>query len=308
MLTAVLERQGPLIRFNEAFLQFLLPFKALPYACNKGQAHEKGKVENVIGYIRKNFWPLRSFRHLLDVQEQADHWRDQVANVRIHQTTGERPLERFQPDRLRPLPKALPDVRETACPRVSKDFAIPFDANYYTVPPWAVSRRVTVKATLDQVYIYHLDQLIATHHRTWERRRRIEAPEHVAEARKNLGRQWRSDPVVVLLSLGPEVKDYLEHMVGSGMALKKNVQKMLVLKDEYGPQALIEAVSRAADHKAYGADYIENILHREMRPRKNHAPVKLQHKYLNDIQLEETSLADFDSFVLKRRREDDPNR
>jgi hypothetical protein len=231
-----------------------------------------------------------------------------VANVRIHQTTGERPADRFQPDRLRPLPAVLPDVRETASPRVSKDFAIPFDVNYYTAPPWAVSRRVTVKATLDQVYIYHLDQLIATHNRTWEKRKRIEDPEHVTEARKNLGRQWRSDPVVALLSLGPLVKDYLKHMAGSGIPLKKHVQKILALKDEYGPKALIEAVSRAAVHKAYGADYIENILHQKMTPPKDHLPVKLQQKRLNNIQLEETSLAEFDSFVLKRREEDDRHR
>jgi transposase len=45
MLTAVIEREGPLIRFNEAFLSFLLPFKIVPRACNVAQPHEKGKVE-----------------------------------------------------------------------------------------------------------------------------------------------------------------------------------------------------------------------------------------------------------------------
>jgi len=91
MLTAVIEREGSLIRFNEAFLEFLRPFAIVPYACNVRSPHEKGKVEKgAIHYIRYNFWPLRSFNDLKDVQAQADHWRDHVANLRVHSTTEER--------------------------------------------------------------------------------------------------------------------------------------------------------------------------------------------------------------------------
>jgi transposase len=68
MLTAVLERQGPLVRFNEHFLEFLRPFHLTPVACNVAQPQEKGKVEKgAIHYIRYNFWPLRTFRDLPDL-------------------------------------------------------------------------------------------------------------------------------------------------------------------------------------------------------------------------------------------------
>ena len=70
-MTAVTERVGPLIRFNEAFLDFLHPFAIVPRACNPRSPHEKGKVEKgVIHYIRHNFWPLRSFTDLFDLQPQ----------------------------------------------------------------------------------------------------------------------------------------------------------------------------------------------------------------------------------------------
>ena len=95
MPTAVIERQGCLIRFNDAFLDFLTTFKIFPKACNVRAAHEKGKVERVIGYVRKNFWPLRTFTTLADVQTQLKHWLATVANDRVHQTTGQRPKERF---------------------------------------------------------------------------------------------------------------------------------------------------------------------------------------------------------------------
>ncbi len=57
MLTAVTERQGSLIRFNGSFLDFLRHFTIIPVACHVRAAHEKGKIESVIKYIRYNFCP-----------------------------------------------------------------------------------------------------------------------------------------------------------------------------------------------------------------------------------------------------------
>ncbi|MCJ7602003.1 MAG: hypothetical protein MUO63_10960, partial [Desulfobulbaceae bacterium] len=127
------ERVGSLIRFNEAFLDFLRIFPITPHACNVRAPHEKGKIENSIKYIRQNFWPLRTFADLADVQKQVVIWLDTVANVRVHQTTGEHPVDRLRKEALRPLPNGLPDCRETASLKVHKDFGVRFDGNVYTV-------------------------------------------------------------------------------------------------------------------------------------------------------------------------------
>ena len=120
MMTAVTERVGSIIRFNEAFLDFLRPFKITPRACNVRAPHEKGKIENAIKYIRQNFWPLRTFTDIADVQRQMNDWLDTVANIRVHQTTGERPVDRLRKDALQPLPQYLPNVREISSPLVHK--------------------------------------------------------------------------------------------------------------------------------------------------------------------------------------------
>jgi transposase len=105
MLTAVLERQGPMGRFNEHFLAFLRPFQITPIACNVAQPQEKGNGEQgAMHSIRHNCWPLRTFRDLIDLQAQANQWRDHVATVRVHTTTGEPPLQRFDPKAIRALP------------------------------------------------------------------------------------------------------------------------------------------------------------------------------------------------------------
>jgi len=54
------------------------------------------------------------------------------------------------------------------------------------------------------------------------------------------------------------------------------------LKDEYGAFSLIHAIKRALQYKAYGADYIENILYQEMTPQKHHRSVKLNDHRLQD--------------------------
>lgn len=306
MLTAVVEREGPLIRFNEAFLTFLLPFKIVPIACNVGQPHEKGKVEKgAIHYIRYNFWPLRSFRDLNDLQAQADHWRDHVANVRVQSTTGERPIERFKGEAMRPLPDLLPDCRDKAPCRVYSDFSIRFDGNSYTVPPWAIGREVVAKVDTHTLSVYYKDKPIATHNRSWERKRRIELPAHREAAKKEQRTLWRSQEVAAFISLGEEAKTYLEHLTTTNQPIKKELKKLLALKDEYGAFQLIEAIKKATLHHAYGAHYIENILYQEMAPKKNHPPVKLKKENLNRIRLEQPSLAHYDAFVVKRRKNSD---
>lgn len=301
MLTAVIERQGAMIRFNEAFLDFLRVFKIVPRACNVRAPHEKGKVENSIKYLRGNFWPLRTFTNLTDVNNQARQWLDTVANVRIHQTTGKRPTDLFSKARLRTLPELLPDCRETCHPLVHKDFAVRFDGNTYTVPPWTIGRKSTLKADNTTVTIYHHQRVIATHNRCWKRKERIEIPSHREQVQKLKKKLWQDKQIAVFSSLGQEAVDYLEALVEAKQPIKKNVSRLLSLKDEYGVMSLIHAIKKALAHKAYGADYIENILYQEMTPQNHHRPVRLKDEALNRIRLAEPSLAEYDAYILKRR-------
>jgi transposase len=303
MLTAVLERQGPLVRFNERFLEFLRPFHITPVACNVALPQEKGKVEKgAIHYIRHNFWPLRTFRDLTDLQAQANQWRDQVANVSVHTPTGQPPIQRFDPKAMRSLPALLPDCRDTTHVKVHTDFSIRFDGNTYTVPPWLIGKTMTVKADHHQVTCYFKDKPVATHFRCWHRTQRIELPQHREAAHKHHRRSWYSPEVAALIALGETAKRYLEHLATTNEPLKKQVKKLLALKDDYGAQALLDAMQRATLHQAFGAHYIANILYQEMTPQRQHPPVRLKPPHLNQIRLEEPVLADYDAFVLKRTR------
>jgi predicted ester cyclase len=67
-----------------------------------------------IGYVRQNFWSLREFTDLHDVNRQARQWLAEVANQRLHHETRQRPIDRFRADALRPLPAIPYDYRDAA--------------------------------------------------------------------------------------------------------------------------------------------------------------------------------------------------
>jgi transposase len=303
MLTAVIERQGRVIRFNDRFLDFLKVFPITPIACNPGSPHEKGKIESGIKYLRTNFFPLRSFMDLADVNGQVKAWLAGVANVRVHSTTGQRPLDRFKQVRLTPLPD-LPDCRYTTQALVHKDFAVRLDGNTYTVPPWTIGKTLTLKADSGSVRLFHLEKEVAAHVRCYMRNRRIELPAHVLAVKKLKKRLWYNRDIAAFCSLGKEAVLFLDALIENRQPIQKSVSRLLSLKDQYGSASLLWAMDKAAKLKAFGADYIENILYQEMTPATQHPPVTLKDDALNRIRLTEPCLAEYDSLAVKRSRHD----
>src|SRR6202162_2430839 len=146
LATAVAEHDGKLVRFLPRFLGFAREYSFYPRACNPASGWEKGKVERAIGYLRQNFWPLREFTDLHNVNRQVRQWLAEVANQRLHRETRERPLERFKPEALRPLPIIPYDYRDSTEALVHKDLRLAFDGNRYCVHQRYVGRRLTIKA------------------------------------------------------------------------------------------------------------------------------------------------------------------
>ncbi len=302
MLTAVTERVGSMVRFNASFLNFLRPFSITPVACNIRSPHEKGKIENSIKYLRYNFWPLRTFTDLDDVNHQVMEWLDATANQRLHQTTGEVPAHRLVKNALKPLPEPLPDFRETETLKVYKDFGVRFDTNVYTVPPRLVGKSITLKADSRTLTIFYKEKLVVKHLRNWKKKQRIDLPSHSEQVRKLRKKVFMGKQTMVFMSLGQEAVDYLEKLAYACQPLKKTVDRLLILNDDYGTSSLIYALKKALTHQLYGFAYIQNILYQERTPTIRHQPVALKDENLNKIRLPKPNLADYDAIALQRRK------
>jgi transposase len=64
-------------------------------ACRPYRTQTKGKVDRPVSYVRTSFLYSREFFGDADRADQCARWLAEVANVRIHGTTGERPEKRF---------------------------------------------------------------------------------------------------------------------------------------------------------------------------------------------------------------------
>jgi transposase len=304
LATAVAEHEGNLVRFHPRFLAFAREFDFLPRACHVAAAWEKGKVERAIGYVRQNFWPLRSFTDLVDVNAQARRWLGEIANQRQHRETGQRPDERFQPEALRPLPALIPDYRDLVEALVHKDLRLSFDGNRYCVPPRYVGHKLTVKADSSSVTIYDQHQEVAAYARSWQRGQTFGAEHFEKELRSQMAAAERSAAQQRLVALlGPDAQLYLEQLANTDRSLAKQIRELLALVREYGPHAVAQAIAQAHAARAFGADYIANILRQQQVRREVQPPLRLKDPALNELATDPLALAEYDAFILQSRKE-----
>jgi len=311
LATAVAEHDGNLVRFHPRFLAFAREAGFFPRACHVAAAWEKGKVERAIGYLRQNFWPLRRFIDLADVNLQAHQWLEEVANRRRHRETNQTPEERFRPECLRPLPAVTSDYRDTATAVVYKDLRLHFDGNRYCAPPRYVGRTLTVKADSSSLTLYDQHQEIAGYARCWQRGQTLGAERFEKELFAQMAAALRSAAQQRLIALlGPATEDYLRALTNTDRSLARQVRELLALVRDYGPDAVASALHQAQDARAFGADYVANILRQQQSPRPIQPLLQLRDPALNELATDPLSLAAYDAFILSSGKEscDHPSR
>src|SRR6516165_385161 len=208
--TAVINGSGRDACFHPEFLAMCGYYCMQPIACERRDPESKGIVEASVRYVKRNALAGRS-DELVRFEDHvafAPRWRDEIANVRTHETTRERPLDRFQRERslLRTLPTIPFDTDEIVPAVVSPHARVKFDANRYSVPPHLARQTVTIRADGQEVGIVHQGQIVARHPRCYQRRQLIVLPEH-RRAALTMSRRLRSSALEQAFdALGPEAR------------------------------------------------------------------------------------------------------
>jgi hypothetical protein len=135
------------------------------------QGNDKGKVEGLVGYARRNFMvpiPRASSWDELNLRFEADCRRRRERRLRGHsETIG----ERFERDHaaMLPLPAAPYEACEKIAGRVSSLSLVRYRGNDYSVPTEYGHRQVWVKGYVHEVVIACASTIIARHERSYER-------------------------------------------------------------------------------------------------------------------------------------------
>lgn len=162
------------VRFNDRFRAFCRYWGDItPRACAPYRARTKGKDERGVGYVKRNAIAGHSFASLEELHAHVQRWMREIADTRVHGTTGEPPLVRFEREAaaLKPLPLKAPflQVRELTR-RVHTDACIELDTNRYSVPWQLIGETVTVVVAERQVRVLYAGQEVACHAQSLLRR------------------------------------------------------------------------------------------------------------------------------------------
>jgi hypothetical protein len=168
---------------------------------------------------------------------------------------------------------------------------------------------LVVKADASSVALYRRNQEIVRYPRCWRRGQTFGAERFEKELLAQRAAAQRSQAqrrLIALLAGGcsqETVEAYLRGLADSDRALSRQITELLQLIRQYGPQAVAEALQKALTARAFGADYVANLLQQQLSPRNPQPPLQLRDPALNQLVTDPLSLLDYDAFILDARKE-----
>ncbi|WP_041439521.1 IS21 family transposase [Syntrophobacter fumaroxidans] len=165
--TVVVSRdvEGRNVKWNATFWDFSTYYGFRAWAHRPYRAQTKGKVESGVRYV-KRFVRGKAFESMAHLNTLLGRWLATVADLRIHGTTHQRPIDLFEQERTLLLPtgaKPPYQVRERAVRYVARDCMVSFETNRYSVPLRFVGKPVEVQCANDRILIFHEGSLIVSH-------------------------------------------------------------------------------------------------------------------------------------------------
>jgi transposase len=248
---------------TRAFLRLKSHFLFAAHFCLVRRANEKGHVENLLGYVRRNFLvplPRVSTLEELNATLEQQCRSDLQRRVWGHSATKAVRLEEERAALLA-LPQQAFEARRVESARVDSLSLVRFDSNSYSVPTEYAHQTVTVVGGIDQLRIVCRDHVIARHPRHWGR-------EHV---------QFEPCHYLALLERKPGALDFARplehwHLPGCFAVLRRRLEgelghkgtreyiKVLRLLEHATLGPLTAAVEHTLAMGAFSADAVRVIL------------------------------------------------
>jgi len=251
---------------QEEFIKFHAYYNFTPRFCNPAAAHEKGGVEGLVGYVKRNYFvPLPEADSLADLNQKllaeclayGDHrlqGREKTVN------------EFFQAEQahLLPLPAVPFDVTQTRGGKVDHYATVRVDNNRYSVPSRYVGLKVQVLLDIDRVDLFHGGNRLATHPRVFGSNKWQLDPDHYLELiQQRPGafeearplRQWRQSWPPALERLLSRFQESQGETAGI-----KDFINVLLLYREHPGEAIRAAVELALENHLSSSQGVKHLL------------------------------------------------
>lgn len=168
---------------QESYDKFRSYYNFAPRFCNRGQGHEKGGVEGLVGYSRRNYMvPVPKAESLEELNKKLLQDCLLYGEHRIagrERTVNE--LYEAEKDHLIPLPDIPFSNLEAYGGKVDKYSTVIVDKNHYSVPTAYAYLKVNVVLYVNCVEIFYGSKKIASHKRLYNNNKWSLKPEHYLE-------------------------------------------------------------------------------------------------------------------------------
>lgn len=272
--------RGEPAQFNPRYVDFARHYGFEIVACAVAKGNEKGRVERGVGYVKHNFLDGLDLPDFAALNPALRVWLDGIANVRLHRETRRRPVDLWAEEQaqLQPVNPRLFDLGRVLAVRANRQFRVSFEANRYSVPARYAGCPVILKAYPDRLCIYHEDQLIARHTRSFERHRDIEDPDH-PKALIAQRRHARDAQVLKrFLGLSPQASAYYTGLLERRGNALSHVRKIVALAELHGEEAVVRAMQDALVFDAFSSEYITHLIEARGRQRPAASPLVLMRR------------------------------
>lgn len=296
MRTAVKANLGKQVEFTSSLLQLANHYRFEPIACNPRSGWEKGKVENVIRYVRVNFSvESRTYSDLKELNEQLSYWIKNVADMRDLDGSGESVGSAMLKEREFLTPVSDPfEAYEEVTAKVNKKSMVQYDTNLYSIPPKYVNQNLIIRADSEHICVFSEKDLVAKHKRCWEKGKKIASTQHVEQiiemSKSRSKRQSRALVVKRIPSGDKLLQSWGERHENIGLQSRKLGE----LIDNYGESNVEAAAQLAFELDTTHVDSIEHILVTHTTP-ATIAKAHYARKDLDNYQIEQPNLMEYDN-------------
>ncbi|MDR3490899.1 MAG: IS21 family transposase [Gammaproteobacteria bacterium] len=232
-------------------------------ACPPYDPQKKGRVESGVKYVKNAFVPLRSFRDLVDANQQLRSWLLETAGNRIHGSTHEKPLTLFETERhlLKPLPDQPPELAVWEKVTVHGNCHVQFLKCYYSAPFRLVRQELWLRASETTVRLYRDHELVALHPRLFKYGSKHSLNEHLPP---NALAYCMRDPQWCLEQarhIGIHCEQVIQQLLfASVVDYLRGAQGIIGLQKKYGNVRLDAACKRALSFQSGYYKTVKSIL------------------------------------------------
>jgi len=271
MATVVLGRLGPgrRVLWHPRLLDFASHYGTQPFACRVRDPDRKGKTERVLWYCERDLVRGSTFTSFDELNERASHWCDEVANRRVHGTTGRIPLEAW--DEERAFLVQLPDRRFGVYDETVRDIGpastLSIAGTPYTVPQrLAPNRNVPVR-----LYAEHFEVLDSRGEVAFSRRYvdgadkgRLQIDPTHYEPRRHEGDASGGRIDELFVRCFPSLEPFVEALTIRTKTLAHvHLRALWRLAAAYGDGPFLRAATRVQEYRRFSVAAVRRLLERD---------------------------------------------